>query len=104
MEVSVWIYVLVASPQGKRPCFPFGRRLGGPWSCVCAVEKRKISYPCQESNPNSSVVFLIAWLLYWLLRNQIQSNFFKIKENFDGNLWRQVLKTLTSFNSTFKVP
>jgi hypothetical protein len=53
-------------PQGKIPCYPLNRRLGGPQSRSGKVVKRKIPRPCQESNPRTPIVQPIVQSLYRL--------------------------------------
>jgi hypothetical protein len=49
MEVSGQLHAPAALPPGKR--FPVPTVLG-----LDVVEKRKVSYPCRESNPDYSTI------------------------------------------------
>jgi hypothetical protein len=53
MKVSGQIHILAALSPGKSHLYPLDRRLVGPRAGLDAVEKRKISCPCRESNPGS---------------------------------------------------
>jgi hypothetical protein len=43
-------------PQGKSLWYLLARSLGGSTASLDIVEKREISCPCQESNPDSLAV------------------------------------------------
>jgi hypothetical protein len=43
-------------PQGKSPCYPLDRRLGGPQSRSGRSGEEKNSQPRQESNPRTPII------------------------------------------------
>jgi hypothetical protein len=51
MEVSGELHAPDALPRGKSPRYPLDWTLVGPRVGVVAVEKRKMSFLCRESNP-----------------------------------------------------
>jgi hypothetical protein len=56
-------------PQGKSPCYPFDRRLGGPRAVLDALMKRKIPSPHRESNPRTPIVQSVAQRYYRTIQN-----------------------------------
>jgi hypothetical protein len=60
MEVSGQLHAPAALPQGKSPCCPLDRRLGGPQSrSGRGGEEKNIFYSCRESNPGRPATSLI---------------------------------------------
>jgi len=44
-----WLY-----PWEKNPRYPFNRKPGGPRADLDLLHKRKMLFPCRDSNPRSS--------------------------------------------------
>jgi hypothetical protein len=51
MEVSGQLHALAALPQGKSPCYPLDRRLGGLQSRSGPGGEEKISQPAPRIEP-----------------------------------------------------
>jgi hypothetical protein len=47
---------LLPYPRGKIPQCILDRRLGGPRIRLDVVKKRKLSFSCQEPNPNPQIL------------------------------------------------
>jgi hypothetical protein len=80
--MSGQIQALATSLPRKVPCSTcsIGSWLGAEAS-LYAVEKREISCACQELSPDSLVVQLRVWLIYWLsYQSFIYYLFFKVNE------------------------
>jgi hypothetical protein len=60
MEGTGQLHAPVVLQPGKQPRYPLYRRLGGSQSRSGRSGEEKISYPYQESNPESSVVQSVA--------------------------------------------
>jgi hypothetical protein len=53
------LHASIALPLGKKPCYPLDIKLGASQTWAGVYRKEKIPWPCLESNPDSSLHWLI---------------------------------------------